>query len=317
MTSQIFVTALEEAKDQDITVRINCDGGEVECGWAMIAKFAEHKGKKYVKVDAKAHSMGALFLCYADEVECLDVAEFLIHRASYPQWFEGSEYFTDAIKGNLERMNQKLRAAFEAKVDVEKFEKLKGVKVKDVFSMENRIDVFLTSAEAKKIGLVDTITKITPSKRAEIDAYAVKIAAKYKAPAAGPEETEEKTNPKNEPIMTTVAEFKAKHPDLHALVVAEAKKTEKDRITALLVYNEVDPEAVKKAIKEDVEPTLTMMAEMSLKVSSGKALETAGAESKEKGKTDTGAAAEGAVDEKAKAAADFLASVKKKLTPKK
>ena len=227
MTSQIFVTALEDAKDQDITVRINCDGGEVECGWAMIAKFAEHKGKKNVKVDAKAHSMGALFLCYADDVECLDVAEFLIHRASYPQWYEGSEYFTDAVKGNLERMNQKLRAAFEAKVDVKKFEELKGVKVKDVFSMDQRIDVFLTSAEAKKIGLVDTITKITPAKRAEIDAYAMKIAAKYTVkPAAIVEETEEEKNPIIEPVMTTIAEFKAKHPELYAQAVNEGKKTE-------------------------------------------------------------------------------------------
>ncbi len=313
LTSQQFVTALEEAKDEDITVRINCDGGEVECGWAMIAKFAEHKGKKLVKVDAKAHSMGALFLCYADDVECLDVAEFLIHRASYGEWFEKSDYFSESLKGNLERMNKKLQAAFEAKVDAKEFEKLKGVKVKDVFSMDSRIDVFLTAAEAKKIGLVNTITKITPAKRAEIESYAAKIAARY---TPKPEEKtaaeKEEIKPEKQPVMT-LEELKSKHPDVYAAAVKAGKDAEKERIEALLVYNEVDPEAVKKAIEAGTEVGPKMMAEMQMKISAKSSLKTTETEGKEKGDGKTEevtAEAEG----KEKAKADFMKDVKANMT---
>lgn len=314
LTSQQFVIALEEAKDEDITVRINCDGGEVECGWAMIAKFAEHKGKKLVKVDAKAHSMGALFLCYADDVECLDVAEFLIHRASYGDWFEKSEYFTDSLRGNIERMNKKLQAAFEAKVDVKEFEKLKGVKVKDVFSMESRIDVFLTAAEAKKIGLVNTITKITPAKRAEIETYAAKIAARYKPTPEATPVIEEEVKPEKQPVMT-LEELKSKHPELYAAAVKAGKDAEKERIEALLVYNEVDPEAVKKAIEAGTEVGPKMMAEMQMKISAKASLKTTETEGKEKGDGKTEEVkpeAEG----KEKATADFLKDVKSNMGTK-
>lgn len=313
-TSQKFVTDLEAAKDEDITVRINCDGGEVECGWAMIAKFAEHKGKKNVKVDAKAHSMGALFLCYADDVECLDVAEFLIHRASYGDWFEKSEYFSEALKGNLERMNQKLRAAFEGKVDVKKFEELKGVKVKDVFSMEHRIDVFLTAVEAKKIGLVNTITKITPAKRAEIETYAAKIAARYTPTPEATPVIEEEIKPENQPVMT-LEELKTKHPEVYAAAVKAGKDAEKERIEALLVYNEIDPEGVKKAIEAGTAVGPKMMAEMQLKMNAKSSLQTTEEEGKEKGEGGTEEVkpeAEG----KEKAKADFMKDVRKNLGQK-
>lgn len=322
-TSQVFVTALEEAKDQEISVRVNCDGGEPECGWGMIAKFSEHVGKKKVKVDGKAYSMAAFFLCYADDAECLDVTEFLIHRAAYSPWFEKDpNYFTDSLRANLERINKSLRAAFEAKVDVAKFEALKGVKVKDVFSMDSRIDVFLSAAEAKKIGLVSKVTKITPEKRAEIDSYAQKIAARYtvKTVQADNEDTEiEKENSNQNPTTMTLEEIKDKHPGLYAQILAIGVKdgaaAEKERIEALLVYNEIAPKEVAAAIESGAKVTGKMMAEMSLLASRPKSLEQQEKEAKEKGETTTTEEGKEKTEKEA-AKADFMKDVNKNLGKK-
>lgn len=318
-TSQLFVTALEEAKDQEISVRINCDGGEPECGWGMIAKFSEHIGKKRVKVDGKAYSMAAFFLCYSEEVECLDVTEFLIHRAAYSPWFEKDpNYFTDSLRSNLERINKSLMAAFTAKVDVAKFEALKGVKVKDVFSMDSRIDVFLSAAEAKKIGLVSKVTKITPEKRAEIDAYAQKIAARYtvKTVGIGEEDTKEKTNENQNPTVMTLEEIKSKHPELYAQILAEGVKKgaadEKERIEALLVYNELAPKEIAAAIADGSKVTGKMMAEYSLLASRPGSLAAQEEEAKKKAALQTGE--EGAEEtEKEKKLSDFTKDYRKNL----
>jgi len=56
-----FIKEVDTASGEDLTVRVNSFGGDVDYGWGMIAKFSEHKGKKSVKIDAAAHSMAAFF----------------------------------------------------------------------------------------------------------------------------------------------------------------------------------------------------------------------------------------------------------------
>ena len=159
-----FINGMNEiGEDDELSVRVSSEGGDVLYGFGMIAKFNEHKGSKIVKVDGKAYSMGLFFCAYADNVEALDTSKFLLHRAAYSEWFEDSVYFTPELKAQLVEVNKQLMDAFKAKVDVAKFEELKGVKLKDVFSMDSRIDVFLNAQEAKQIGLINKIVKITPA----------------------------------------------------------------------------------------------------------------------------------------------------------
>src|ERR1700739_2086809 len=171
-SSAEFITAMEAASSDDVTVRVNTEGGSPEYGWGMIAKFAEHTGGKLIKGDGQAHSMGAFLFCYADKGsrECLDVCEFLIHRAAYADWYENSDMFDDAMKGNLERVNASLQKAFTNTVDVKLFEEIaneqiEGIKVADIFKLDSRLEIFLTAKQAKKIGLVDKVISITPEKR--------------------------------------------------------------------------------------------------------------------------------------------------------
>jgi len=247
-SSAEFINSINELEDSDeLVVRVNTKGGNPEYGWGMVAKFAEFKGKKSVKVDGQAHSMGLMFLAYADNVEILDVAEGVLHRAAYPSWFEQSENFSDELKGNLERINTSLMTAFKNKVDVSIFEQIKGVKLKTVFSMDDRIDVFLTAKEMKKIGLVNKVNKITPKKAAELvaignkDESVISIAAEY---------IEDK--PKNNNKMT-IEDLKANHVEVYNKVFnlgsTAGVADRNDTVNAWLTFNDVDAKAVSEGIK--------------------------------------------------------------------
>lgn len=236
------ITAIDG--DEDIVIRVNSNGGSPEDTFGLIAKMNEYGGKMTVKVDGRAHSAAAFLLAYAESAEALDVSEFLIHRAAYGSWFEGSEYFTDEIKGNLERINTSLRKALTAKIDVKRFEALKGVKIKDIFSLENRIDVFLTAKEAKQVGLIDKITKITPQKRAEMEQQFHSIAAEYVP------QSENKPD-KNKDM--TLEEFKAKYPEAYNAIYKAGREAgveqEQERVGAWVEFIDVDAKAVKEGIE--------------------------------------------------------------------
>jgi len=261
--------------DDDLAVRLNSEGGDVLYGWGMIAKFMEHSGKKTVKVDGKAYSMGAFYCVYADDVEGLDVSQYMIHRAGYNEWFERSEYFTDDIKANLKSINDHLLNALKAKIDIPKFEEIAGHTLKEIFSMDSRIDVYLDAKQAKAIGLIDRIVKITPKKVTSINSEMARIAASYGVqhkiePVVEAVETETE-KPKNEGIMN-VEELKAKYPEAVALIVAAAIAGEKDRVGAWLVNNDIDPVAVAEGIKSGENLSQTAMAEFGVKRLSSNAL---------------------------------------------
>lgn len=261
------------ANNENVLVRVNTNGGNPEYTMGMVAKFSEYKGKKKVQVDGKAYSGGMFFCCYADEVEALDVSQFLLHRAAYPSYYENdSSFFTEPIKENLISINRDLRKAFEAKVDVALFEKIKKCKLDEVFSLDDRIDVFFTAQEALQVGLISKINKITPTKKAEIDSYInskmVQIAAEYKGAI---QEEIIKTN------IMTLEELKAKHPELYAEAIDKGVKKgiakEKDRVKSCLVFAEIDLVGVKAAIESGEPLTATAMAEFMLKTASKKTLE--------------------------------------------
>jgi ATP-dependent protease ClpP protease subunit len=251
-SAQEFITAIQEiGGNDDLTVRLNTSGGSPEYGWGMVAKFSEHKGKKLVKVDGKAHSMGAYFLCYADDSEALDVSQMCIHRAAYPEWMESNNYVTQAMWDNLDAINGSLRKALEAKIDVPKFEKMKGVKMDDIFSNSSRIDVYLTASEAKQVGLINRVVKITPTIKAEIDRFAI---------AANVTEKPIQQNNSKMNIETIKAEHPSIYAEILALGEAQGVAKEKTRVTAWMKFNEIDAAAVNKGITEGAEMDMAAIA---------------------------------------------------------
>lgn len=275
-SAELFINAINEVPDgEDLVVRINTGGGETAAGWSMVAKFAEFKGNKSVKIDGQAMSFGAIFPLYADNVEALDVSEFLIHRAAYPSWYE-KEYMTEDQKASLIETNKNVEKALRAKIDVEQFEKITGKKIKDIFSMDSRLDVRFTASQAKKIGLVSKVNTITPSRKAELEALAkssvldsvgkgVGIAALIFEPSASNEQSVSINQNQNKKAMS-IDQFKIEHPEAYAAIVKIGVTQERDRVGSWMKFNDVDPAAVSAGITSGENISQTAMADFAVKV---------------------------------------------------
>lgn len=323
-SSTDFINIFNESTEEtdEIIVRVNTPGGIPEYGFGLVSKFSEYTGKKKVKVDGKAHSMGLFFCVYAakENVEALDVSEFLLHRAAYPDWVErDSEFFNEAVRSNLERINKSLRTAFENRVDVALFEQLTNCKIKDVFSMDSRIDVFFNAQVAKKVGLISKINAITPQKVAEVNSLLSAMSKTTYEMAAltidMPKTVEEQpiiSQNSNQDKMNK-EELKAKHPELYKDIVEEGKKAERDRVGSIMVFNHLDPAACKKAIESGEFLTETQKSEFLLKAMSPESLEKL---RKEAAKPAATAAEELETTAEEKEVANFLTEVDKALKRK-
>lgn len=272
---QAFFDSINEiSSDSSLTVRVNTGGGDVNAFYGMIAKYAEFEGSKNIKVDGEASSMAVFFICHADKgsVECLDSSEFIVHRAAYPSYVESSEQFDGPMKQSLDNKNKYLRKSLEARVDEAIFTEVTGKTFNDIFSMSERIDVLLTAQQAKKVGLVDKINKLTPTRTAKIEAYAQKAALVSKEngqPFSIKQTKKVADNSETDKLKQkkmTLVEFKAKHPDVFAEASKEGAMAERDRSGALLAFLDADKEAVKKAIMEGSVLSQTLMAELGVKM---------------------------------------------------
>lgn len=270
-----FLTKLDEAAGEDVLLCISSNGGYTSYAMGMVERWQNYPGKKNVMVHGGAHSVMALFLCFVSGASALETASFVLHRGHYGEWFENSEWFTQDLKDDLARWNAFAKKSFEAKIDAKKFEELKGISLKEIFTAEKVIDVRLTAKEAKAVGLIESIVKLTPEVKAEISAimqmkagtgYQRMVALVNQKVEVQNEESKEKNNPKNK--IMTVEEFKAQHPAEYAKAFKAGVDKERDRVNAIMVYNDVDPEGVKAIVKSGDDMTQTQMAEFGRKIQS-------------------------------------------------
>lgn len=276
-TASSFINELNNNKDADLKIRVNSPGGSVTDGFGMIAKIKEHKGSIEFQIDGMAYSLGAflpLFRNKESKAVCLDVSEFLIHRAAYPSWLEQDKnFFTDDKKESLKNMNATLRAGIESWCTAEQWESITGVSLDSVFSIEQRLDIVLTAQQAKELGLVDEITSITPEKKAEIESLSMHVASAsmiYHESQKADEATKKAnnfSNNKKSQIMT-IEKLKSEHPDIYAKIIEAGVKQERDRVGAFMAFAHLDLETVKKAVVEGQEMTQTQMAEFVVKATS-------------------------------------------------
>lgn len=254
-----FISSLEAAKGDSICVRMNTAGGSVYDGYGAIAKFNEHTGEKRIKVDGRADSFGAYFLAFCpntENVECLDVSNFTFHRAAMPSWFESdANYFTDEIKAQLNGMNATLRQGIESKTTPEKWKKITGVSLEDMFSLNARIDVPLSAEKMQKLGFVGKVNKITPQKLAEIKSYNAELAAELSSHII-PETV-------NNTIMT-IADVKA-NSEVYNALKAEILADEKDRVNAFNEFAGIDASSVLAEIVAGNKFTAAFGAKMQVK----------------------------------------------------
>lgn len=240
----------------ELVMRVNSPGGSVFANYGICAKMQEH-GDVTVKVDGAAMSSAANLLPYSKKAECLDVSTFLLHRAD--MYVESEE-----DKAFLARINKDLKAKLLSRVDANVFKDVTGYSIDEMFDSEKRIDITLDAKQAKKIGLVQKINKLTPS---EVEAFNAKMYG-VTSIAQPTQETKPKTNK-----QMTIEQLKAEHPALFAQVVALGVEKEKDRVEACLAFIDVDAKAVKAAIESGKDLSQKQMAEFALKAVSVKSLE--------------------------------------------
>ena len=264
--------AMELGPIQEVEIRINTEGGEVSYGHGAVKKIAEIPNKK-IKVDGMCYSMGAVALLYCNDVEAIDTARFMFHRAGYAQWFEKSEYFTEALKNNTAAINADAEKAFRKKIDVAAFEEIAGMKVKELFSMDSNPDedmVFLSAKEAKKIGLIDKVVPLSENVKAFVNSKMQLVSAKFNKFRVAAQEPEPQTKK-----LMNVQELRAQYPALYDEILESGVKAgvnaERDRVSAALVFNHLDPEGVKGIIASGKPMTATQQAEFALKAMSPKA----------------------------------------------
>lgn len=257
-----FITSLEESAGQDLSIRMNCYGGDVFAGYGMLAKMQEYEGNIKIKVDGMAASMAAFMLLFAKDAEGLDVSEFLFHRADMYVVDENQQTW-------LNSLNAKMRKKMEEKIDAEKWLKVTGKTIAELFDPNQRIDVTLSAKQAKQLGLINRIVTLEPSAANKIKADYERFCAEselklhplnYKVAAMATDKPIEK-NPKT----MNIEQLKADHSDVYAAAVKIGVEQERDRVGAFMEFVDVDAKAVSDGIKSGNQLSQTEMAAFSRK----------------------------------------------------
>lgn len=264
-TAEALLASIEENMGSDIVLRENTPGGSVFSAYGIYTKVKEH-GNVHLKVDGCAMSGGAFLPFYAKSSECLDTTRFMFHRADM--------YVEDGVdQAFLDGINRDLKAQMKAKIDAAKWKEITGYSIDDLFNPETRLEIYLSGKQAKDLGIVNKVVKLTPQMGKEISAFTDKMNSL--AAHATTEPIVKNSNTKN----MTAEEFRQQNPTDYAEILALGVAQERDRVEACMVYNDIDPVAVKAAIESGKPFTQKQMAELNLKAVSGKLLEKVTADS--------------------------------------
>lgn len=279
---ETFINKMEEAKGQSIKVRVNTPGGQSAFGYGAIAKFQEHTGKKGVIVDGDASSMGLMFVLLADsnDRKAVNTARFVVHRPSYGEYYEKSEYFPQVLKDDLAASCKDMEALFRKGIDVNKFEALKKVSVAEIFATDKRLEVRLSAKEAKDIGLINEIVDLTVDLKANIEANLLACAEEETGLLLAARAEDEKPKNQNTEAMT-IEKLKAEFPLVFAAAIAMGVEKEKDRVGSWMAWMEIDPKKVKEGIEKGGEITAKISQELQVSALKGDALKKLAADSAE------------------------------------
>ena len=294
-----FMIRMQQAKREKLDVRIECNslGGDPDAGFGLVKTIRDYPYKNSMMVYGAAYSFMAYALLYSDDVSCLEQSTFLFHRAAS---FMIEDEQIPAMRRLLVEKNNSLRKAMEEKLDVAAFERISGVTLDQLFSMDDRIDVVFNAEEALEIGLVKKVVPLSANEARDINQMML---------AASHGHGIQKLQVSNE--MKNLSELKEKDPEgykkLMAEAVLEAKKgqekeqekkpnpatfvtvesltaeqavdAERERVKEWNVFAEIDPKKVKEGIESGKKITDSERSEFLLqtyKTGFAKRLEEAG-----------------------------------------
>lgn len=267
--AQDFVEKMNDIpQNEDIEIWMNCPGGRVFAGWSIIGPLQKREGKKTMCIYGHAMSMAVYMALYCDNVEALEVTQFMIHRADgYVE--------NDDDKLLLDNINKDLKKQMESRLNMDVFQEVCGCTIEDIFNNEKRRDIMLTAKQAKKLGLINSIKKLTPKEIKSFSENFVAFADFTGEQRRDPEQRSESVNDNNNNnqktnTKMTKEELKAQHPALYAEIIADGHsagiKAEQVRVKSWLAYLDIDKENVLASVKDGKDFTPDVMAEMSVKM---------------------------------------------------
>ena len=258
-TAEVVVKQLNEVPEsEDLTIRLNTPGGEVSAGWSIISKMSERSGAITGIIDGDVSSMGAILLPFFDNVIANDTSNIMFHKAMWPTWKTPNEAEAKKVKKINAQFKEKLTKKVKGKDGAKEF-------LAKVFESDVRNDVELTPVEAKKLGIVDKVRKLEPKAEYIGTQIVAIVESKKETPSGDIDKSKIKTMDK--------ATLKAENPSLYAAILAEGHDTgrkegiaaERDRTGAWMAFNDIDPDAVSKGIKDGENLSQTASAEFARK----------------------------------------------------
>lgn len=260
----------EIPEDEDIEIWLNSPGGRVFAGWSIIGAMQKRKGKCNMTIMGHAASMAVFFALFADNVEALEVTQFMIHRADgYIETPEDQAF--------LDKINKDLRNQMEKRLNMKIFEQVVGKKMDEIFDPKQRINVWIDAKQAKKIGLINSIKKLSPQ---EIKSYNQKLVSFLDFEQRSYEDISQRSDYTDDALIInetinsnmTKSELKEKYPELYAEIlndgISAGIKQESIRTKSWIAYLDFDKENVIASIKEGKDFSSDIIAEMSVKMAS-------------------------------------------------
>jgi hypothetical protein len=183
--------------------------------------------------------------------------------------------------------------------------------------MDDRKEVYLTAQQAKQIGLIKRIVKITPEKQNEVNAHVQRIAAMHTGISEFKiskivAETEQQTQVNNlNTNNMTIEDLQAQHPALYASVLANGVTAgvaqERDRVGSWAAFSTIDPVAALAGIESGNTITATDISKFQVRAMTVGAVATLTEEGKDapNAGTEKPATADVIADVEAKKLEDF------------
>jgi ATP-dependent protease ClpP protease subunit len=141
---------LEEARGQDVTLRINSKGGSADSAFAMNTLLTEYSGKTTAKVDAMSASAATIAMFGCDKIEIAQNAAVMVHKANIDLW---GQFNTDDLRDittSLQNYDKRIAGMYSNRLGgttEEWLDRLKG-------------DTYYTAQEAVDAGFADSISKV-------------------------------------------------------------------------------------------------------------------------------------------------------------
>ena len=183
----VFAASIPE-NDDNIDMRIFCNGGSVVEGWAIYDRLRQSGKKITCTVEGKAASMATIIMLAApkESRKAYENASFLLHNPWVPGWCLGDQLSAKDLKNQSEEMQMwqdKMVDAYVERCECDR-EEIQALMDKDIF---------ISTSEALRLGLISsTVAPISASaSKRNIEQF---INSKQQNPKAMEKKTEVKAS---------------------------------------------------------------------------------------------------------------------------